>query len=181
MSKGSRLYTRYPLSSVLIYNGVTVLHFLFGGTGLIIGYFSWLGYFLGSIYLIFAFIEMYVLMPFKVCPDCPYYKLKDSLCVSGLNLVSRKVAETGNTKDFPERAKGAFCPNNLYIAGLVIPIIGLVPALILNFSYVVLAILLAMAGLLAFRFFILFPKVACGHCRAINICPNAKSMGLSSK
>jgi hypothetical protein len=181
MKKSPGLYTRYPVSSVITYNGVTVLHFLLGGTGLILGYSSWLGYLLGSVYLVFAFVEMYVIMPFKVCPNCPYYKLNNSLCISGLNLVSRRLAKKGNIKDFPGRAKGAFCPNNLYIAGFVVPVVALIPAVILNFSYVVLAILLVMVGLLAFRFFVLFPKVACGHCRALNICPNAKSMGLSSR
>ncbi len=181
MKANLALYTRYPLSSIITYNGVTVLHFLLGGIGLILGYSSWLGNLLGSIYLIFAFTEMYVLMPAKVCPNCPYHKLDNSLCISGLNVVSRRFAKEGNIKDFSKRAKGILCPNNLYIAGFIIPIIVLIPALILNFSYIVLGILLVMVGLLAFRFFILFPKVACGHCRAKNICPNAQAMGLDQK
>lgn len=175
------LYTRYPLSSVIAYNGVTVLHFLLGGAGIMLGYASWPGYLAGSIYLVFAFTEMYLLMPFKVCPGCPYYKLDNSLCISGLNLVSKRLAREGAVKDFPNRAKGVFCPNNLYLAGFVIPIIALIPAIIISFSYVVLAMLLVMVGLLLFRFFVLFPKVACGHCRAQNLCPNARAMGLNSK
>ncbi len=181
MKASLTLYTRYPLTSVITYNGMTVLHFLLGGAGLILGYSFWPGYLIGSIYLVFAFTEMYALMPVKVCPNCPYYKLDNSLCISGLNLVSRRFAKEGKAKDFSNRAKGAFCPNNLYIAGFVIPIVVLVPAIILNFSYIVLGILLAMVGLLAFRFFVLFRKIACGHCRAKNICPNARSMGLNDK
>ena len=122
---------------------------------------------------------MYVLMPLKVCPNCAYFRLNNSLCISGLNVASRKVAKEGNVKDFPERAKGPFCPNNLYLAALVIPIIAMIPALILNFSFLVLAILLIVVGLVVFRFFAVFPKVACVHCRMKNVCPNAKSMGLS--
>jgi hypothetical protein len=159
---------------------MVLLHFLLGGTSLILGYNSWLGYLLGSIYLVFSFAEMYVLMPLKVCPNCPYYELDNSLCVSGLNVVSKRFAKEGNLKDFQKRAKGMFCPNNLYLASFITPIIALIPAAILNFSYALLAILLGLVGLLAFRFFVLFPKVACGHCRAKNICPNAKAMGLSS-
>lgn len=48
--------------SVVTYNGITMLHFLLGGIGLILGYASWPGYLLGSIYLVFAFTEMYILM-----------------------------------------------------------------------------------------------------------------------
>ena len=175
-----QVYTRYPLSNILIYNGTTIVHYLLGGTGIILGYNSWIGYLIGILYLALSFSEMYVHMPLKVCPNCVYYKLDNSRCISGLNLVSRRVAKEGNIKDFPSRAKGVFCPNNLYIASLVIPIIVMIPALIMNFSFLVLAILIIMIGLLVFRFFVIFPKIACVHCRAKNVCPQARSMGLSS-
>ncbi len=175
------LYTKYPISSVLIYNGTTVAHYLLGGIGIILGYGSWIGYSLGSLYLAFAFIEMYVHMPLKVCCNCVYFKLDDSLCISGLNLVSRRVAKEGSVKAFSNRAKGPFCPNNLYIASLVIPILVIIPALIIDFSLPVLVILLILVGLLLFRFFVIFPKIACIHCRAQNICPQAQYMGISKE
>jgi len=171
------LFTKYPLSSVLIYNGTTVAHYVFGGIGIILGYGSWVGYSLGSLYLAFSFIEMYVHMPLKVCCNCVYYKLDNSLCISGLNLVSRKVAKEGSVKDFQNRARGPLCPNNLYIASLAIPILTIIPALVLNFSLPVLVILLTLVGLLLFRFFVIFPRIACVHCRAQNVCPQAQSMG----
>lgn len=172
------LYTRYPLSSILIYNGTTVVHYVLGGTGITLGYGYWIGYLLGSLYLAFSFLEMYLHMPLKVCPNCVYYKLDNSLCISGLNMVSRRLAKEGNIKDFPNRGKGLFCPNNLYIASLVIPIAAIIPALILNFSFLVLTILLIVVGLLIFRFFVIFPKIACVHCRSKNVCPQAQSMRL---
>ena len=174
-------YTKYPISSVLIYNGTTVAHYMLGGIGIILGYGSWVGYSLGSLYLAFAFIEMYVHMPLKVCCNCVYFKLDNSLCISGLNLVSRRVAKEGSVKAFSNRAKGPFCPNNLYIASLVIPILGIIPALIIDFSLPVLVILLILVGLLLFRFFVIFPKIACIHCRTQNICPQAQSMGISKE
>ena len=175
-SSSTKAYTRYPLLNIITYNGTTVLHFLLGGIGIILGYNSLIGYILGSLYLAFSFAEMYVHMPLKVCPNCVYYKLDNSVCISGLNLVSKKISKEGNVKDFPNRAKGVFCSNNLYIASLVIPIIAMIPALILNFSFVVLSILLVVVGLLVFRFFLIFPRIACVHCRAKNICPQAQSM-----
>jgi|GEM_PF-2498238 len=40
----AEVYTRYPISSVLIYNGTTILHYLFGGIGITLGYnIPWIG------------------------------------------------------------------------------------------------------------------------------------------
>jgi hypothetical protein len=180
MPNKARLYTRYPLSSVLIYNGSTIAHFLLGGIGIAIGYgFSvWAGYIFGILYLAFAFIEMYVIMPLTVCPDCVYYYAKDSLCVSGLNILSKKIAKEGDLKHFSKRAEGLLCPNNLYMASLVIPILAIIPALIINYSVALLIILIALIGLLLFRIFIIFPKIACLHCSAKYKCPQAGAMGV---
>ena len=172
-----QVYTRYPLLNILTYNGTTIAHYSLGGIGIFLGYDSWIGYLIGSLYLAFSLGEMYVHMPLKVCPNCVYYKLDNSLCISGMNIVSRKVAKEGNIKDFPNRAKGVFSPNNLYMASLIIPIIAIIIALILDFSVPVLIILLAIIGLLLFRFFVIFTKVACVHYRAKNICPQAQKMG----
>jgi hypothetical protein len=175
------LYTSYPLSGVLLYNGTTIIHYILGGIGILIGYGYWIGYWLGGAYLAFSFIEMYLIMPLKVCPNCVYYGLDNSVCISGLNLISKKVSRQGNIKDFSRRASGPFCPNYLYLAALALPVIAIIPALIINFNLLVLIILLAVIGLLIFRFFILFTRIACLHCRAKNICPNARSMGLNDR
>jgi ABC-type nitrate/sulfonate/bicarbonate transport system permease component len=93
--------------------------------------------------------------------------------------VSRKLAAPGDVKDFGNRARGALCPNNLYLAALAIPVVAIIPALIIDFSFGLLAIFVAVVALLVFRFFVMFTKVACVHCRAKSVCPNAKSMGLA--
>jgi len=97
-----------------------------------------------------------------------------------LNVISRKIKKEGSMKDFPNRAKGLLSHNKLYMAALFIPIIGIIPALIFNFSFLLLAILLSVIGLLLFRMFVVFPKIACIHCRAKYTCPNAEAMGLSN-
>ena len=176
----AKLYTRYPLSSVLIYNGSTILHFLLGGIGIALGYSfsSWAGYTFGAVYIVLAFAEMYVLMPLKVCPNCVYYKAQDSLCISGLNVVSKRIAQAGDPKNFARRAEGLLCPNNLYMASLIVPIIAIIPALIVNFSIALLSIFAVLVGLLLFRFFVIFPKLACLHCAAKFKCPQAGQMGV---
>jgi hypothetical protein len=175
----AKLYVRYPLGSVLIYNGSTILHYLLGGIGIMLGYkFSIVAYTFGFLYLAFSFGEMYVVMPLKVCANCVYIGIENSLCVTGLNIISKKFARKGDTKDFPKRAKGLFSPNNLYMAALLIPILAIIPVLILNFSFLLLTILLALVGLLLFRFFVIFPKIACLHCYAKFKCPQAEAMGV---
>jgi hypothetical protein len=77
----------------------------------------------------------------------------------------------------PQRAKGALCPNNLYVASLFFPIIAVIPALVLRFSLQVLVTLLALVGLLLFRFFVIFSKIACVRCGAQSVCPQAKAVG----
>jgi hypothetical protein len=67
------------------------------------------------------------------------------------------------------------------MAAKIFPIIATIPALILNFSWLLLTIFLVVTGLMVYRIFVIFPQVACGHCRAKNICPNAQAMGLSNK
>ena len=176
----AKLHTRYPLSSILIYNGSTVAHYLLGGIGIIIGYnfSSWAGYLFGALYLVFSFVEMYIIMPLTVCPNCVYYKIENALCVSGLNVVSKKIAKEGNPKNFAERAEGLFCFNNMYIAALIIPIIAIIPALFVNHSISLLIIFFALIALLVFRFFVIFTKIACLHCRAKYKSPQAGQMGV---
>jgi hypothetical protein len=175
----AEIYTRFPLSSILIYNGVTFLHFSLGGIGIFLGYGpSWAGYLLGSLYLAFAFVQMYVLMPLTVCPNCVYYGMDDALCAAGLSVIAKRIGREGNPQNFPKRAEGLFCHNNLYLTALIFPIIAMIPALIVNFSFLLLFVFLAVAGLLLFRFFVIFTRVACVHCRAKYECPNAEATGV---
>jgi hypothetical protein len=179
-NKKAKLYIRYPLFSVFIYNGSTIIHFLMGGIGIILGYnfSSWAGYTFGILYVLLSFMELYVIMPLTVCPNCLYCQTGNSLCVSGLNILSKRIAKKGDPKAFHKRAEGLFCQNNLYITLLIVPIPAMVPALIVNFSVALLVIFLAVAGLLLFRFFIIFPRTACLHCSAKYKCPQAEAMGV---
>lgn len=176
----AEIYKRYPVSSFLIYNGSTMLHFLLGGIGIILGYgfHAWIGFLLGVAYFIFAFGEMYVVMPLTVCPSCVYFRLQDGFCVSGLNILSRKVAQAAGPELFSKRAEGLLCSNNLYMAALLFPILAIIPALVFNFSNLLLLLELLLAGLTLFRFFVIFPRIACLHCAAKFNCPQAGQMGL---
>jgi hypothetical protein len=177
--KKVNVYPRYPISSILIYNGATVLHYVLGTVGIIAGFkVSSAAYVFGYLYFALAFLQMYVLMPRTVCPNCVYYRMEKGRCISALNIFSRKIAPEGKLEDFPNRGKGVFCHNNIYMASFIVPIIALIPALVLNFSAYLLLIFFALVGLMVFRIFVIFPKIACIRCCAKNECPNAKQMGL---
>ncbi len=175
----AQLYTRYPLSSVAIYNGSTIVHFFLGAMGIAVGYqLSLWAYAFGALYFVLSTVELYLLMPLAVCPNCSYTRTANSRCVSGLNILSKAIAKPGDQRNLHKRAEGLLCPNNLYVASLTVPVGAIVPALILNFSVELLSILAAIIGLLLYRFFVIFPKIACVHCMAKYRCPQAAAMGV---
>ncbi len=176
----AKLYTQYPWSSILIYNGATVLHFALGGLGIILGlsFIPLLSQTLAIVYLVFAFGEMYLLMPLVVCPNCVYPRLADGRCIAGVNLVVRRFAPKGDVNRLAKRAEGILCPNNLYLVSLIAPILIALVALLVNFSWSLALIVVLLIGLLLFRFFVIFPKLACLHCAAKFHCPQAAMMGV---
>lgn len=175
------LYTRYPAGNIALYNGVTVFHYILGGLGIYYGYnFHPAGIFFGLVYIAFAFVQMYIIMPLVVCPNCVYYKLDNGLCTSGLNRLSRKIAKPGDLKDFHKRAKGPLSHNKMYMGSLMIPIAVMIPVFFINFSIILLLLFVAVIALLFIRFFLIFKKTACVHCRAKKRCPNAIAMGLAN-
>lgn len=176
------IYEKYPLSSLLIYNVVTLLHFFLGGVGIILGYgSSWAAYLFGLVYVVFSLGQMYVVMPLIVCPNCVYYGMGSGLCTSGLSALARRIAKPGDAQSFGKRAEGLLCHNNLYMAALFVPILATIPALLLNFSVALLIVFLAVVGLLLFRFFVIFGQVACLHCCAKYDCPNAERSGVRDR
>ena len=178
-----KLYNRYPISSILVYNGTTLFHFLIGG--LILSYssrfFGVFGTVLGLLYISVSLFEMYILIPLQVCRNCVYFKLENGLCISGLNVLAQRIATEGSSSNFAERAKGLFCPNNLYIVSLVIPILCGIPILITAFSSTLLILEISLFILLATRFLYIIPRIACVHCLSKFICPQAGKMGVREK
>lgn len=177
---GAIIHKRYPASSVVLYNGVTVLHFGLATAGLVVAFSRWpfVGGLLGAVYCVFAFAQMYLIMPLTVCPYCVYRTLSDSRCVSGLNLLSPRFSRVRSPEEFGRRAEGVLCHNNVYMGALAAPLALIAVGLVLNFSVAGVVCLALLAGLLACRYFGLFKRVACPHCAMKGRCPNAKAMGI---
>lgn len=173
-------YSRYPLKNVITYNLVTILHYIFGFAGILYALnFSNTAQIAAVFYVSFAFVQMYVLMPIMVCPNCVYTKKPGMFCVTGLNIIARKLPVEGDINNFADRGKGILCHNNLYLAAKIIPLVIMLPFVFINYSPTLLGIFLIVLALLLLRIFYLFKKLACAACLAKNICPNAQSMGLS--
>jgi hypothetical protein len=177
------LYNWYPVSSIAVYNGTTLLHFVVGGLVLLFSsrFFGTMGIAVAALYLSFSLLEMYVMMPRQVCRNCVYFRLENALCISGLNVAAKRFAKPGNPEDFPRRATGVFCPNNLYIFSLAFPIACGIPILVFNFSPLLLSLELFLFVLLATRFMIIIPRLACVHCLSKFVCPQAGLMGVREK
>jgi hypothetical protein len=176
----AEVYRRYPARNIAIYNGATLAHFGLGAAGIVLGYGRWpvVGWAIGLDYLVFALGQMYVMMPLVVCPSCAYRRMDGARCISAMNVVSARIAAVADPGAFPRRAEGALCHNNLYMASLVAPLVLIAPALVFAFSWALLGIFAAVAALLALRMFVIFPRVACGHCAEKKRCPNARAMGV---
>ncbi len=179
----AELYKRFPVTSVILYNGTTVLHFLLGSAILLClhRFFGPFAFVVAVSYFLFSFLEMYVVMPFRVCRHCVYFRLENGICISGLNVLARRMAKTGNQSDFPNRAKGIFCPNNLYVFSLILPVVSGIPILISNYSRALLCCEISIVALLAARFLYIIPKLACVHCLSKFECPQAGQMGVRDK
>lgn len=183
MKSKAELYNRYPLLNIIIYNGTTLLHFIIGGMILFYTKHFWgnLGITFGLLYIFLSLFDMYVMMPLQVCKNCVYFSLENGLCISGMNILAKKIAKKGSTSDFSNRAKGPFCPNHLYIASLIFPIVCGIPILIFNFSILLLTLVIFLFLLLSIRFVFIIPKLACVHCLSKFICPQAGQMGVREK
>jgi hypothetical protein len=177
----SEVYRSYPLRSVVLYNGVTLLHFAIAAGGLLVAYDRWplLAEVLAIVYLVVALGQMYVMMPLVVCVACVYATMSGARCVSGLNLIAARRTHAAPAEFAARRTKGALSHNKLYMGSLIAPVPLLAVGLIVEFSPLARALLLAVAALLAYRILVVFRRTACPHCAAKGRCPNAKSMGIA--
>ncbi|MGE5235246.1 MAG: hypothetical protein ACM3O7_02715 [Acidobacteriota bacterium] len=171
---------RYPLTSVALYDGATVVHFLLGASGMVIGYASapLLAWGCGLLYLAFAFGEVFVLTPLAVCPSCVYTHIEGARCISGFNGLAHRLLGSRRRAAPHPRSQGLLCCNNLYLGAFLLPLVALVPALVVNPSIPLGIVYLSLLVLLVLRFTVIFPKVACRSCRARAHCSRAGAVGV---
>lgn len=171
-------FRRYPLWRVLGLNALTITHYAVGCAAVALAYpsFPLLGLPLAAAYLVYALVQLYVLMPLVVCPGCVYRTIRDGRCATGLNVLSARLGppETAAT-GFDERARGALCQSSLCLWSLILPVPLALPGLVLWFSWAALALALTVAGLAVVRLVVISRRAVCSHCLARRWCPAARS------
>ena len=173
-----RPFRRYPLWRVLGLNGLTVAHYLVGCGAILVAYrhYPLLGWPVGLAYLVFAVVQLYVLMPLVVCPGCVYRTMRGGRCASGLNLISARLCPpTPGAAGFEERAHGALCEHSLCLWAWVLPVPLALPGLALSFSWPALALTVAVAALAVLRLAVVARRAVCPRCLARRWCPVVRS------
>ena len=174
---GSRPFRRYPLWRVLSLNGLTVAHHVVGCAAILIAYRSYpiVGWPVGLAYLVFAMVQLYVLMPLVVCPGCVYRTVRDGRCPSGLNLVSARLCPpSASAFEFRERTHGALCQGSLCLWSWVLPVPLALPGLALSFSWLAATLTAIVAVLTVARLTFVTRLAVCPHCLARRWCPGAR-------
>jgi len=175
-SSGS--FRRYPLWRVLGLNGLTLLQYAVGCAAIALSYRSYgiVGWPIAAAYLVYAVVQLYVLMPLVVCPACVYSSISDGRCASGLNVISARLSRSPVSRaGFAERAHGALCQSSLCLLSLVLPLPLAVPGLAISFSWTGLALTLAVGALAGARLAYIVPRAVCSRCLAYRWCPAARS------
>jgi len=156
-----KIYDKYPLWIVLIYNIAMLLVYL-SGTYILFT----LHWITGSLYLIFLLLlELSVYR--EGCKYCFYYGKR---CVAGKGLIAPLFVKKGNPKKFCEREIKFkdFIPQLLVV---IIPlIVGIALLISRGFNLLILIALLYPI----FNWFVINPiiygKLACPHCKQGSIC-----------
>ena len=177
-ASGSRSFRRYPLWWVLGLNGLTVAHYVVGCCAILAAYRDspFIGWPVGLAYLVFAMVQLYVLMPLVVCPGCVYRSIRGVRCATGLNLVSARLCPASpGAIGFEQRAHGALCENSLCLWAWVLPVPLALPGLVLSFSWLALALMVAVAALTVLRLAVVARRAVCPHCLARRWCPVVRS------
>lgn len=160
------VFRKYPLRIVVLVNAATIIAIILGTAGIMVGFRDWpgLAFGLATLYFAFAVLHTYLIMPIAVCPACVY------------RLGCRGGIRPAGPGEKPHRAVAPVAPlgpdTPRYACGR-----NVLAALFLAFGWVLLGLLAASVALLAFRMFVLFPRIVCAHCTARPDCPNAGGMG----
>ena len=177
-SAGARPFRRYPLWRVVALNGLTVVHYLVGGGAILAAYRDYpiVGWPLGVAYLVFAMVQLYVLMPQVVCPGCVYRTIRDGRCPSGLNLISARLAPpAASAVEFGQRTHGALCQSSLCLWSWLMPVPLALPGLVVSFSWTAASLTAVVAALAVARLTIVARVAVCPHCLARRWCAEASA------
>ena len=130
------------------------------------------GWPVGLAYLVFAMVQLYVLMPLVVCPGCVYRTFSDGRCPSGLNLISARLCPpSASAFEFRERSHGALCQSSLCLWSWILPVPLALPGLASRSRGRPATLAAVVAALAVIRLTFVTRLAVCPHCLARRWCP----------
>lgn len=151
-------YENFPIKKVILGNIQTFSIYIIGAIIL-----SFLSIFISIAYFLYCLTSLIFIWKF-ICPHCYYF---DKICPSGYGKVSAKISKKGDMKKFREKFK--------YLVGVVspawfIPLIGGIIQIAIDFSWLLLIMILIFVVIA----FIILPieskKYSCRHCKQQSLC-----------
>ena len=154
---------QHPLRRIIVGNLAMLLWFALGA--LACSYFYPI---LGLVYLVVAFVLVYVVLRKLVCVNCYYY---DKWCGIGWGKLSAIMFKKGNLELFPTSIGLKLAPVT-YGLLMIIPLVLLSVSIIQGFSWykIVILILLLLVSLYNSG---VGRRVLCSHCKMNLICPGS--------
>ncbi|UCH88135.1 MAG: hypothetical protein JSV49_07660 [Thermoplasmata archaeon] len=153
----------YPQSGVVVGNAAMILWFVLGAIA------CWFfNPWIGLIYLIAAFIIVYIIFKKIVCTNCYYYGKR---CHLGWGILSSKMFNKGDIKLF-QTSIGLKVAAPTYGLLMIVPILLILISMYQDFDYykvIVLVLLIIVTGYSAGA----ERKKACGNCKMRKICPGS--------
>jgi len=153
----------HPLGRIIIGNLAMLIWFALGALA------CWYFYpILGLVYLIVAFVLVYVVLRKLVCVNCYYY---DKWCGLGWGKLCAIMFKKGSLEEFPTSIGLKLAPAT-YGLLMIIPLVLLFISIIQVFSWykIVVLILLLLVSLYSGG---VGRRVACAHCNMNLICPGS--------
>ena len=156
-------FEAFPRSRAVVGNAAMILWFILGAIA------CWFFHpFLGLIYLVSAFVIVYIVFKKIVCTNCYYYGKRCSLA---WGLLSAKMFKKGDINKFKESI-GLKVAAPTYGLLMVVPLILLIISLYWEFTHeklIVLILFLIISGYSAGA----GRKKSCGNCKMRKICPGS--------
>jgi hypothetical protein len=154
---------KHPLTRIITGNIVVVIWFILGALA------CWFFYpILGLVYLIVAFVLVYVVLRKLVCVNCYYY---DKWCGIGFGKLSALMFKKGRIEAFTTSIGLKVAPAT-YGSLIIVPLLLLLVSIIQGFSWYKI-IVFVLSLLISIYAFGIGRRILCSQCKMNMICPGS--------
>jgi hypothetical protein len=155
---------KHSFKRILISNLLVIIWFILGAFA------CWFFYpILGIVYLIAAFVLVYVVLRKLVCVNCYYY---DKWCGIGFGKLSAIMFKKGKIEAFPTSTGMKIAPTT-YGLLVIVPLILLIVSIIQDFSWYKTIVFILLLLVSVYIFGIGRKKYLCSQCKMNIVCPGS--------